>query len=216
MPPGEIDPSRLPGVIPNTRKAWVVEDMSSDDDAVNAFCRDGAKQPKGRGATHQPAPKAKAARGEGALGAPKGNPPKAAGHVAAAPTAVPRGQPAKRPSPMRLPQRDHQLRVAPAPNVRRRSLSGEVSAAPAAASSSPALPVDDAYLHNMLRKRRGRGGTEPSVGDSDEVILVSPFDNVPRRQSPRRSGFSPPSAAQPSAPAAPEHEEQVVMTTDYV
>ena len=159
MPPGEIDPSRLPGVIPYTGKRVLVEDMSSDDDAVDAFGRGGAKQAKGKlGANDQPAPKAKAARGEGARGAPKGNPPKAAGHVAAAPTAVPRGQPAKRPSPMRPAQRDHQLRVAPAPSKRRRSLSGEVSAAPAAASSSPALPVvGDAYLHNMLQKRCGRG-----------------------------------------------------------
>ena len=164
MPPGEIDPSRLPGVIPYTGKRLVVEDMSSDDDAVDAFGRGGAKQAKGRGANHQPAPKAKAARGEGARGAPKGNPPKAAGHVAAAPTAVPRGQPAKRPSPMRPAQRDHQLRVAPAPNLRRRSLSGEVSAAPAAASSSPALPTALAMAIGnqstlQLRSRTDRRGS---------------------------------------------------------
>jgi hypothetical protein len=74
---------------------------------------------------------------------------------------------------MRPAQRDHQLRVAPAPSKRRRSLSGEVSAAPAAASSSPALPVvGDAYLHNMLQKRCGRGVAEPSPeydGDTREA-----------------------------------------------
>jgi hypothetical protein len=74
---------------------------------------------------------------------------------------------------MRPAQRDHQLRVAPAPSKRRRSLSGEVSAAPAAASSSPALPVvGDAYLHNMLQKRCGRGVAEPSSeydGDTREA-----------------------------------------------
>ena len=70
---------------------------------------------------------------------------------------------------MRPAQRDHQLRVAPAPSKRRRSLSGEVSAAPAAASSSPALPVvGDAYL----QKRCGRGVAEPSPeydGDTREA-----------------------------------------------
>ena len=97
MPPGEIDPSRLPGVLPPTRKLRV-EDMSSDEEQVDSFMAAGRKKPKGKqvGEAAQVA-KGKPARGEGrASGAPKSKPSKAPGQ-GAAPAAVAREQPPKMP-----------------------------------------------------------------------------------------------------------------------
>ena len=134
MPPAEIDPFILPGVIQHRAPPISVEDVSSDDEMADSWLARGAKA-----ALHQRAAvaaPASAARGKPARGGRGGKSPKAAGHVLAAPLAVPRGSAPKRGSPLRAATRDHQLREDPAPSMRRRSLSGHVSAALAAASSA--------------------------------------------------------------------------------
>jgi hypothetical protein len=127
---------------------------------------------------------------------------------------------------MRPAQRDHQLRVAPAPSKRRRSLSGKVSAAPAAASSSPALPAaGDAYLHNMLQKRCGRGVAEPSPeydGDTREAAgkllcatTLSSLDAaIVMRRRRRMTSFAFPSGGAPdnaSCSVRPSSVDRVIV-----
>lgn len=196
MPPAEIDPFALPGRIQGRAPPIRTEDMSSDDEMGERLLE------KGRNAAlHQraagAAPSGSAARGRGARGGRRGGKAsKAADHVLAAPLAVPGGPAPKRGSPLRAAAR--QLREDPLPNKRRRSLSGDVSAAPAAASSaalpSGAAPSDDT-LQQMMQKRASRKAPAAAPAASpqdDSVVLVSPAvqispDGPPRQSPPRES-----------------------------
>jgi hypothetical protein len=205
MPPAQIDPFNLPGVIQKRADPISIEDVSSDEELADRMLSRGAKAALHQGAAGA-APSARAARGKAARGGRGGNLPKAADRVLAAPLAVPRGSAPKRGSPLRAAERDHQLREAPEPNKRRRSLSGDVSAAPAAASSaalpSGAAPSDDT-LHQMLGKRalRKTPAAAPAASSQDDSVdLASPAcqispDGAPR-QSPR---FAAPRQAAPAA-----------------
>ena len=181
MPPAEIDPFALPGIIQRRADARCIEDESSDDEKANIFMAHGRKAAlyqRGAGA----APSTSETRGRGARGGGRGRgkAPKAADHVLAAPLAVPGGPAPKRGSPA-----ERQLREAPEKSKRRRSLSGDVSAAPAAASSaalpSGAAPSDDT-LQQMLEKRALRKAPAAAPAASpqeDSVELVSPAVHFP-------------------------------------
>ena len=195
MPPAEIDPFALPGIIQRRADARCIEDESSDDEKADIFRSHGRKaalHQRGAGA----APSDSASRGRGGArggGRGRGKAPKAADHVLAAPLAVPGGPAPKRGSPA-----ERQLREAPEKSKRRRSLSGDVSAAPAAASSaalpSGAAPSDDT-LQQMLEKRALRKAPAAAPAASpqeDSVELVSPAvhfppDGAPRQSPPRES-----------------------------
>ena len=193
MPPAEIDPFALPGRIQGRAPPIRTEDMSSDDEMGERLLE------KGRNAAlHQraagAAPSGSDGRGRGARGGRRGGKAsKAADHVLAAPLAVPGGPAPKRGSPA-----ERQLREAPEKSKRRRSLSGDVSAAPAAASSaalpSGAAPSDDT-LQQMMQKRASRKAPAAAPAASpqdDSVVLVSPAvqispDGPPRQSPPRES-----------------------------
>ena len=67
MPPAEIDPFALPGIIQRRADATCIEDESSDDEKADIFMAHGRKaalHQRGAGA----APSASASRGRGARG----------------------------------------------------------------------------------------------------------------------------------------------------
>ena len=190
MPPAEIDPFALPGIIQRRADARCIEDESSDDEKANIFMAHGRKaalHQRGAGA----APSDSASRGRGGArggGRGRGKAPKAADHVLAAPLAVPGGPAPKRGSPLLA---ERQLREAPEKSKRRRSLSGDVSAAPAAASSA-ALPSGAAARPPPPRPppprpqspRRRAGSLEPKAcpeygGPQNPPTLESPKQGGP-------------------------------------
>ena len=142
MPPTQVDPFWMPGVLPMPTGRLSIEDMSSDDDAEPEIRYPiGSKKKSGKLNVAPPAARGKLARGGASSRAPQA--PDAPGHGGAAPAAVETSgqEPAKCSSPLRKPQR---LRADPAPSKRRRSLSGNVSEAPAASLPSGAMAASGA------------------------------------------------------------------------
>lgn len=140
MPPTQVDPFWMPGVLPMPTRRLSIEDMSSDNDAEPEIRYPIGSKKSGKLNVAPPAARGKLARGGESSRAPQA--PDAPGHGGAAPAAVETsGEPAKCSSPLRKPQR---LRADPAPSKRRRSLSGNVSEAPAASLPSGAMAASGA------------------------------------------------------------------------
>ena len=150
MPPTQVDPFWMPGVIAMPTEPLRISDMSSDDEAEPEIGPPIASKKKGKNNVAAAAGRVKLVRGGASSRAPHA--PDAPGHGIAAPAAVETsGEPAKSSSPLRKPPG---LRAEPAPSKRRRSLSDNVSEAPAAS-----LP--------MLQKRNlGRKGTADLSGNT--------------------------------------------------
>ena len=141
MPPTQVDPFWMPGVLAMPTERLCISDMSSDDEAEPEIGRPPiASKKKGKNNVAAAAGRVKLVRGGASSRAPHA--PDAPGHGVAAPAAVETsGEPAKSSSPLRKPPG---LRAKPAPSKRRRSLSGNVSEAPAASLPSGAMAASGA------------------------------------------------------------------------